>query len=40
MLAGAGVNYLDPASPGRHSMSTADLSSRMCGFGYVALAAN
>jgi Papain-like cysteine protease AvrRpt2 len=37
---GDGFTYLDPASPGRGSMSTADLSSRMCGFGYVALAAN
>lgn len=32
--------YLDPASPGRSTMSTAQLSSQMCGFGYVALAAN
>jgi hypothetical protein len=37
---GDGFTYLDPASPGHNTMSTAQLGSQMCGFGYVALAAN
>lgn len=37
---GDGFTYLDPASPGRNTMSAAQLGSQMCGFGYVALAAN
>jgi ABC-type bacteriocin/lantibiotic exporter with double-glycine peptidase domain len=29
--------YLDPASPGRHTIGAAELAGRMCGFGYLAL---
>ena len=40
ILVGAGTDqfmYRDPAAPGTHSMSTAELASRMCAFGYLAL---
>jgi ABC-type bacteriocin/lantibiotic exporter with double-glycine peptidase domain len=37
---GGSFTALDPASPGQRSLSAAELRSRMCGYGYVALQAN
>jgi hypothetical protein len=40
ILVGAGADrfsYRDPASPGTHSMSTAELVGRSCAFGHLAL---
>lgn len=43
ILVGASTGHfsvLDPAAPGVHEMAVADLTARMCDFGYIALSAN